>query len=72
MSLFGPVPNSQTWLGLLAAEPIETSESAGSGLGEVFHDEPFQLPSSSGTLGLPVLLKTQISEADCAVIALRP
>ena len=29
------VPNSQTWLGLLAAEPIETELSAGIGLGEV-------------------------------------
>jgi hypothetical protein len=33
VSLFGPVPNSQTWLGLLAADPIETSESDGSVLG---------------------------------------
>jgi hypothetical protein len=72
LSLFGPVPNSQTWLRLLATEPIETSVSAGSGLVEVVHDEPFQLASSSGTLGLPVLLKTQTSEADWAVIAFRP
>ena len=66
------MPNSQTWLGLLAAEPIETSVSAGSGLGEVVHDEPFQLASSSGTLGLPVLLKTQTSESDFAVTAFSP
>ena len=39
------VPNSQTWPGLLAAEPIETELSAGIGLGEVVHDEPFQLAS---------------------------
>jgi hypothetical protein len=39
------VPNSQTRLGLLAAEPIKTELSAGIGLGEVVHDEhavPFQ------------------------------
>jgi hypothetical protein len=35
----------------------------------VVHDEPFQLAGSSGTLGLPVLLKTRKSEAGCAVIA---
>ena len=40
------MPNSQAWLGLLAAEPIETEVSAGIGLGEVVHDEPFQLASS--------------------------
>ena len=40
-------PNSQTWLGLLAAEPIETELSAGIGLGEVVNDEPFQRSSSS-------------------------
>ena len=66
------MPNSQTWLGLLAAEPIPTSVLAGSGLGEVVHDEPFQLASSSGTPGLPVLLKTQRSEPDRAVIAFSP
>ena len=41
------VPDSQTWLGLLAAEPIKTELSAGIGLGEVVHDEPFQLASST-------------------------
>ncbi len=41
------VPNSQTGLGLLAAEPIKTELSAGIGLGEVVHDEPFQLASST-------------------------
>ena len=35
------VPNSQTGLGLLATEPIETELSAGIGLGEVVHDEPW-------------------------------
>jgi hypothetical protein len=30
------------------------------------------LSSSSGTLGLPVLLKTQMPEADYAVIAFTP
>jgi len=36
-------PNAQTWPGLLAAELIVNSEPDGSGLGEVVHDEPFQL-----------------------------
>jgi hypothetical protein len=43
----GPVeeslPNSQTWLGLLAAEPIVSREPGGSASVEVVHDEPFQL-----------------------------
>lgn len=38
------VPNTQTWLGLLAAEPIETSVSAGSGLGEVVHEGHLVIP----------------------------
>jgi hypothetical protein len=36
------VPNSQTWLVLLAAEPIETKVFDGSGLSEVVHDEPLK------------------------------
>jgi hypothetical protein len=38
------LPNSQTWLGLAEAEPIDSSVPDGSGLGEIVHDEPFQLP----------------------------
>jgi hypothetical protein len=37
------VPNAQMWLGLLAAELNVNSVPDGSGLGEVVHDEPFQL-----------------------------
>ena len=57
------VPNSQTWLGLLAAEPIETELSAGIGLGEVVHDEPFQLASSTAAVRGSCTLKIQTSES---------
>ena len=57
------VPNSQTWLGLLAAEPIETELSAGIGLGEVVHDEPFQLASSTAWVRGLCTLKIQTSES---------
>ena len=66
------VPNSQTWLGLLAAEPIETELSAGIGLGEVVHDEPFQLASSTAWVRGLCTLKIQTSESDLAVIASTP
>ena len=66
------VPNSQTWLGLLAAEPIETELSAGIGLGEVVHDEPFQLASSTAWVSGLCTLKIQTSESDLAAIANTP
>jgi hypothetical protein len=65
-------PNSQTWLGLLAAEPIETELSAGIGLGEVVHDEPSQLASSTAVVRGSCTLKIQTSESDLAVIASTP
>jgi hypothetical protein len=65
-------PNSQTWLGLLAAEPIETELSAGIGLGEVVHDKPFQLASSTAWVRGLCTLKIQTSESDFAVIASTP
>ncbi len=58
--------------GLLAAEPIWTELSAGIGLVEVVHDEPFQLASSSGSVRGSPSLKIQTSESDCAVIASTP
>ena len=66
------VPNSQTWLGLLAAEPIETELSAGIGLGEVVHDEPFQWASSTAAVRGSCTLKIQTSESDLAAIANTP
>ena len=65
-------PNSQTWLGLLAAEPIEIEVSAGIGLGEVVHDEPFQLASSTAWVRGLCTLKIQTSESYLAVIASTP
>ena len=66
------MPNSQTWLGLLAAEPIWTELSAGIGLGEVVHDEPFQWASSTAAVKGSCTLKIQTSESDLAAMANTP